>query len=495
MVKKLSEVKNFGGTDADGDSLLLECFEDHPAYTAILNHDKFCIVGRKGSGKTAIFKKILTISSYKLFSLGHTFSDYPWHHHDEQRKLGIPEEQCYVHSWTYLCLISLAKILLNKDHSISGNAAGDEVKKIERFILDSYGNRDPDVSRIFSPNVELKLNAELGFDLKVLKGGAKVDTVKMKDLPVIIQEVNSNLKSAIIKVLNPDFDYYILFDELDLGFTKNTNDYALRLIGLLLAAKALNNYAKTNNKRLTIGIFLRDDIYEELKFEDKNKITENNLASVFWDHGANHKTLKGLMEKRFKASLQATKYVKWEEIFDEDHTMTGHQSKYNYITDRTFLRPRDIIKFCNETLLCFQDDSDKLKFENPHLQSAEINYSEYLYRELEDEIHKHVPNYEIYFSILKNLESLNFTKKDFCQAMDQCRSLFVQTDESFEHIARILFDFSVIGYLSTGGRGGGADYVWKYKDQRSKFHETATQFKVHPGFKEVFSLKKFKRNM
>jgi hypothetical protein len=102
---KLADVKSFGGTDADEDSLLLESFEDHPSYIEMLKHEKFCVVGRKGSGKTAIFKKILTSKAYNVFSLGHTFTDYPWHHHDKQRKMGVPEEQCYVYSWTYLCLI------------------------------------------------------------------------------------------------------------------------------------------------------------------------------------------------------------------------------------------------------------------------------------------------------------------------------------------------------------------------------------------------------
>jgi hypothetical protein len=114
----LVDAKSFGGTDADEDSLLLQSFEDHPSYIEILTHEKFCIVGRKGSGKTAIFKKLLTNKAYNVFSFGHTFTDYPWYHHDKQRKIGVPEEQCYVHSWTYLCLISLAKILLNQiNHS------------------------------------------------------------------------------------------------------------------------------------------------------------------------------------------------------------------------------------------------------------------------------------------------------------------------------------------------------------------------------------------
>ena len=43
-------------------------------------------VGRKGSGKTAIYKKLLTKSTPSFFPWGHTYSDYPWHHHDLQAR-------------------------------------------------------------------------------------------------------------------------------------------------------------------------------------------------------------------------------------------------------------------------------------------------------------------------------------------------------------------------------------------------------------------------
>ncbi len=34
---------------------------------------------------------------------------------------------------------------------------------------------------------------------------------------------------------------------------------------------------------MSVIVFLRDDIYQMLQFEDKNKITENNVSIVEWD--------------------------------------------------------------------------------------------------------------------------------------------------------------------------------------------------------------------
>ena len=395
---KLVDVKNFGGTDADEDALLLHSFEDHPAYLDLLSHEKFCIVGRKGSGKTAIFKKIMALKASDKFSFGHTFKDYPWHHHEKQRKVGAPQEQCYVHAWIYLCLMSLAKILLNFDNSQPySEDSVDLVQKLENFVVDTYGSRDPDVTQIFSPMHRLKFTSNVGVDWKIFKASSKIESVEMTELPTVIQDVNLNLKQAVINSLNPISSYYVLFDELDLGFTRDEPDYSLRLVGLLLAAKELNSFAKTNGKKMTIGIFLRDDIYDFIKFEDKNKITQNNVSVVFWDHGQRHKTLKGLMEKRFNYVLGADGNATWSDLFDETQEMAGRQKKYNYMIDRTFLRPRDMIKMCNEILSEYKNDQNRGdKFSNAHVLAAQNAYSDYLYRELEDEIFKHVPRFSEY---------------------------------------------------------------------------------------------------
>ena len=98
--------------------MLRECFEDHPAYTAALRHERYIVIGRKGSGKAAIFRKILSETHFDSFSYGHTFNDYPWAHHDLQAQYGVPEELRYRNSWKYLLLVSVAKILLNQDQSL-----------------------------------------------------------------------------------------------------------------------------------------------------------------------------------------------------------------------------------------------------------------------------------------------------------------------------------------------------------------------------------------
>jgi hypothetical protein len=270
-MKQLQEIDSFGGIDADTDTLLDACFEDHEAYLKSKAHERFLVLGRKGSGKTAIFRKFISTRKHDIFSFGHTFTDYPWHHHDKQAAIGVPEEERYVHSWRYLILMSVAKILLNQDHSQPWSEGMFEyVRRLEKFVIDSYGTRDPDVTEIFSPAKTLRFKSSFEIPLTQLKISLETGGVPLQQLPTIIQEVNRSLTEAVVATLNPDIDYYVCFDQLDLGFDPGNDNYKNRLIGLILAARDLNIRAKAVGKKLSVLVFLRDDIYQTLRFEDKN---------------------------------------------------------------------------------------------------------------------------------------------------------------------------------------------------------------------------------
>ncbi|MET9251596.1 hypothetical protein [Nonomuraea sp. NPDC003709] len=481
----LVDVKNFGAVDADADGLWRDCFQDHPAYLSALGREKFLILGRKGSGKTAIFKKMITESRHDYFAYGHSFDDYPWQHHDLQAQVGVPEERRYIHSWKYLILISLAKVLLNNDSSQPwSDDALDAIGSIEDFVVDSYGSRDPDLRQLFSPEKELRFKGTLRLPFLHVQG----DRVRVRELPVHIQEVNRAIQANILAALNPQNHYYVCFDELDLGFSPSDQSYADRLIGLIIAARDLNVAARDAGKRLNIVVFLRDDIYQNLRFEDKNKITENYSVHVRWIEDGKGLTLKQLMESRFAKTLGVEQgSVAWEDVFDEVREMPSRQTKYKHLCDRTFLRPRDMIKFCNEILVAHHDTgTSATKFENVAVHTAREEYSSYLLNELDDEISKHIPTYKEYLEVIKVVGTEKFSLNDFKVAWNNSSAL--KDVEPVSALAQ-LFEYSVVGYLKPGGRGGGSEYVWRYLDPRARFTESADTYRIHPGFKEALGLR------
>lgn len=470
-------IENFGGIDADADALLDACFQDHPAYIDALKHQRFLVLGRKGSGKTAIFRRLIKQHDPYVFSFGHTFDDYPWPYHNLQAEAGVPEERRYVNSWRYLILMALSKLLLVDQSQPWDEEAMEPLRIVESFVVDSYGSRDPDLTQLFSPSKELRFHA--AFNAKVLE--VSLQTVQVPDLPKHFEEVNRFMTDMVMRALNPRYDYYVCFDQLDLGFSRGDSTYGQQLTGLILAARNFALLSKEYERRVSAVVFLRDDIYQLLQFEDKNKVTENNVSYVRWDQSGSELTLKTLMERRFAEVWRAP--TSWEDVFDEAKEMTRRQTKYVHIRDRTFLRPRDMIKFCNETLVAH--DAAASKFSNADVIKARQPYSQYLLHELDDEIHKHVELYEEYLDVLIGIRDVTFSKSQFLQKWEARTAL---ADEDPVAGLRDLFEFSVIGYLRSGGGGGGSKYIWRYLDPRVRFDDDAEGFQVHPGFKEALDL-------
>jgi hypothetical protein len=365
--------------------------------------------------------------------------------------------------------------------------AQESLGQLEAFVVDSYGSRNPDVAQLFSPDRELQFSGQ--FKLGPLQVGA--ERVPLRDLPAHVQEVNRLVQAHVLQSLNPSHEYFVCFDQLDLGFAAHDVQYMGRLTGLILAARDLRRAARDVGKRLNVVVFLRDDIYRLLQFEDKNKITDTGVAVVEWNARSDGLTLKSLMERRFGQAFNGQGIVSWDDVFDENKEMPSRQTKYAHICDRTFLRPRDMIKFCNETLEAHRRRGDaEQHFVNADLIEARPDYSDYLLNELDDEIAKHVPMYRDYLDVIQSIGREIFDRTTFGDAWSKRPHLAeVDPDGALQQ----LFEFSVVGYLRTGGYGGGQKWAWRYLDprpHRATLPAEATTLRIHSGFKEALDLMK-----
>ena len=133
------------------------------------------------------------------------------------------------------------------------------------------------------------------------------------------------------------------------------------------------------------------------------------------------------------------------------------------------------------------------KFNNIDINKAKTNYSDYMLKELDDEIHKHVPEYKNYLEILRSIGVAQFTKEDFESALAYKKTVPEDPTETITILKR-LYSFSILGFYRAGGSGyGGSEYVFKYKDPQAQFDEGAQRFKVHGSLIDVLGLKKFSK--
>ena len=113
--------------------------------------------------------------------------------------------------------------------------------------------------------------------------------------------------------------FYVCFDELDIGFDPTNEDYLQRLIGLIRAAKYTNNRIRDAEIHGGVIVLLRDDIWQTLRFEDKNKLTQDQVSEIRWSKDDGPHCIKRLMERRFKEVLGNN--ASWDILFNETRQM------------------------------------------------------------------------------------------------------------------------------------------------------------------------------
>ena len=122
------------------------------------------------------------------------------------------------------------------------------------------------------------------------------------------------------------------------------------------------------------------------------------------------------------------------------------------------------------------------------MHNARVEYSEYLLKEIDDEVHKHLPDYERYLDVLRAIGQWQFEKTIF---ENSYTTHYPTGTLTAIQALEALYDHSFIGFYRAGGRGfGGSEYTFSYRDSRTRFDTTATRFRIHPGLIEVMGVKR-----
>lgn len=483
------EVEDFGSLAAENDQNLSDYFITTPAFEALLSQQKYAAIGRKGTGKTALYLGLEAKRGWRVFVSGLTFGQYPWKLHDDALNAHAAESERYVNSWRFLILIEVAKLVL----SDQGGNAPEARKALRSFVEANWGEIDFDHRKFYEPQRFMVTKSELRPQAMGISAASV--TKEWVDRHRLGENLGSTLdwlERLLSEVLIPDNRYFILFDGLDTSFDLSNQAYSLRLIGLLLASKKTAAWSATSGKSVRAVVFLRDDIFNAIAFSDKNKIREDDAITVAWnDDDEGPESLKSLINARIRKSVGSatSEGNPWSVLFDTSELMRGRQQKYKHMAARTYLRPRDIIKFCNLALAEAQQRTrgsrrEKQMITNIDIQNARPAYSEYLARELDDELVAHHDRWRELLDVIRRIGKEAFTRSDFDTELAKLSGWSQNSTEALEE----LFRFSVIAYVKRGRRGGGSDIVFRYRSAYAKLDSEATQFRVHPGLKEHLGL-------
>ncbi|MFU3879538.1 P-loop ATPase, Sll1717 family [Pseudomonas aeruginosa] len=431
---------------------------------------KCYVIGRKGTGKTAIGEHLAHLKEKEYFASKLTFKNFPFNILYSQRDESYTRPNQYISIWKYLIYISVCKLFeQNADVGIE-----------TRLKLRELFNQDIENAL---PNAVTEWTG-WKFDLKILGSGLGfgADKGRKEKAEVSISERNEILENFIRGQLGKS-TYVILFDELDEDYKnmlakENFENYTELLTSLFKAVQDVR--ARFSTFRLYPVVFLRDDIYDILQDPDKTK-WEDYRVNLDWSR----ESLQQLLAFRISRAINPTGRVlpfaeAWGAVFTGGKVRYGQNNQtqttsFDYITRSTQNRPRDYIRYiqvCAERSL--EKNNETI---TPDVVKAQDKaFSNYLKSELQDEIHGAIPEIKDVFTIFTELRkqtlSIGEFKEQYNLAVKSGR--LPKRDVSF--ILEILFMFSVIGNVPKQS----TFQVFKYTnpDARLNFNEKIC---VHRG--------------
>jgi hypothetical protein len=472
----LRDLLSFGDVAAEDDAVL-DYFLTTDAVSRINSGDVFLVLGRKGAGKTALVRHFAE-GNGRGASRSLNLGGYPWAVHAQRVDRGASDVEAYVSSWRYLISVQLAALAISGAPRASSEAA----RAIRQFLNDNYGDA-VELDDVLRPS-KLRLSS-MSFEPQVF--GCKIGNIALDrnkgdlKLGMELNALSDMLLASTIKVAQAAGSPSLMlhFDELDQGISTLSEERARMLSGLVLAVRAVRQSCRESGVPVNPVIYLRSDLWDKLSFSDKNKISESMALRLEWDADS----LLDLVNARVRARFGPD--ASWESITTPESR--GSYSKWSYIAGRTFLRPRDVIKFLNSALhQARARDEDPLLLGNRDVVNAREAYSAYLKSELDDEIMAHWPHWEEALQACSSISTLTFQREDFESEYEDRRSKAngVGADEALE----LLYRFSVIGYERRSGYGG-SSWAFQYTNPEAGWDRRASRFKVHLGLKEFAKLR------
>ena len=408
--KKFRFQKNqeIGSPDAETDKFLMDVFVENDALLSLVDMDnqKSIIIGRTGSGKSALLRfietnnpKVSRIEPEAMslrFLSNSTILNY-------FKEIDVNLNFFYKILWKHVFAIELLKLYFGEDNfkkqnwfdtiyqKLNGKKSNPNTDRainyLKKWNKDFWLQTETRVKEI-EKILNEKFVSEIGTDINVLKAKAKADSSEQKKILIeyknkaeyIISDSLANEIHEITNILKCEIfvDYqkkhFIIIDDLDKEWI--TSELRYELIGSMIEViKELQVL-----KGVKIIIALRDNLYQLVFSGTKHTGGQREkFKPLYIETEWSKEDLKILLERRLEIITKNNLSMK--NAFDKlnnENKKTG----FDYIVERTFLRPRDIISFINHAI---SNANNKAHFSLDIIKKAEISYSIDRLQAIEDE--------------------------------------------------------------------------------------------------------------
>lgn len=433
---KITRNTKLGALDAETDGELLDkCFVDKGDLEQLLDvaNPLAIILGRTGSGKSALIHKIETSvpSRSKLDpnDVSIRFLEYS----DIIKffdALDIKLDLFYRLLWRHLLVVELLKLRYNIRNEEDGKRFTDGIfswlrkdkarkKAIEYFNEwgDKFWLNTDEHLREITSKLERDTKASIGFEYSSVSLSVEgIRKLSEEEKTEVKQRASQVVNSIQVKKLNEVLDllaeysfsdhqkkFYILIDQLDDNWA-NT-ETRCRFIRALI--EEIKTFRKLQQVKIIVALRkdLLDLVYDQTRdsgFQEEKY--EAYMLELKWSNDELKRLIELRINEVFKS--QYTGDLLTLDMLFPKPKKGGGQTAIDFMMERTLRRPRDILQFVNETL--------NLASEGAHiswrvLSAAEAHYSEKRLKSLQEEWGEIYPSFEDTVEILRGLPS-QFTR-------------------------------------------------------------------------------------
>lgn len=328
------------------------------------------VVGRKGSGKTAIFYELrnplMDTRSALVLDLmpeGHQFARL---REALLKKMpGGLRDYALVAFWHFILLTELARKILMKDATYAGR----DPVRAERYevVKTLYMDLEPD----FNAEFPQRLMREVDRIIERAEGVSQ-EELSGRLTEILFSEHLPELETGVADYLVEKDSVWVLVDNLDKGWpTHGSSSFDIAILRSLLdASRKVQQRLEEREVEYRSLVFIRSDIYEHLLREapDKGKDT---AISLDWNDPA---LFEEIVRRRVETSTDAEGnfHEIWSQMA-ESHVQAV--DTFTYLVDRTLMRPRDLLQFVRRCIEVALNRSHS-KIEVEDMLHAEKSYSE-----------------------------------------------------------------------------------------------------------------------
>lgn len=425
LIKKST---NIGSPDAETDEMLFDVFVDIDNCEEILDtkSQKSVLIGRTGTGKSAIIKylkkeckKLKEIEPEAMslrFLSNSTILMY-------FKELGVNLHLFYKVLWKHVFIVELLKLYFDDDDDarkkysffqnlqakLKGKGKGDVKKEralqyMEGWTGDFWKKTEYRVKTL-EKNIQSEFASSVGIPIDMLL--AKIASREIDQETTTIEAkhkaesiINNSQVEELIDIVrimkeelftNHQRKFYIVVDNLDLEWIDDEIRY--ELIGAMI--EVIKEFRQMQGVKIVIS--LRENLNEIVFSGIKNKGGQREkFKPLFSDLEWTKEELAILLNNRLRQLSDEQLDVKKAFYKSRRENSTG----FDYILERSFYRPRDIISFVNHAI---KNANNKEYFTKDILAKAEPSYSLERFQALEDEWSENFGSIKIICEFLRGI--------------------------------------------------------------------------------------------